>query len=282
MLALCSLFSLILYGQNEFLLIQEKINWKQWEINLTDSIKVKKIYSLKHSSLKYLNNSKMPSKILDHFHFVDFNFDGKIDILYTGNAIDGEGKKTFYWLNNGTDYKLIFETNSEIVKIDCIIPKVPISLYMKYEPYDPSVVYLVDIFNLEDQHETIIFNKSLSLCIVKKTQIPILFNLFIPFNIELQYASLRLTAENDTTTDYFGFDNNGNEIAKYPKESIGYALYEKTDSYNCKWWFVVMVNNKKYIKENYHNWYDITIHPHLANKILNIGWMNSKYLKKIE
>jgi hypothetical protein len=43
-----------------------------------------------------------------------------------------------------------------------------------------------------------------------------------------------------------------------------------------------MINNKKSIKENYHNWYDITIHPHLANKILNIGWMNSKYLKKIE
>jgi hypothetical protein len=280
-LTLCWLSPFLLYSQNEFLYSQNSIDWEQIEIRMADSLKTSLINSIKYPSINNLKNSGILLKYFDHFHFVDFNLDGKTDILYSGDAIDSEGKKTLYWLNTGIDYKLIFETDGEIVIIN-EISKVPVSLCIKYEPYDPSVIYLMDVFNIDIQNETIIFNKLLSSCIVKKTQIPKSFNLFVPFKVDLQNASLRLTAENDTTTDYFGFDNDGNEIAEYSKESIGYALYEKFDSFGCKWWFVVMVNNKKSIKENYHDWYDITIHPKLASKILNIGWMNCKYLNRIE
>jgi len=130
--------------------------------------------------------------------------------------------------------------------------------------------------NLGLSDNGIFFKKILSTYLVDYTTFPDTMNIFIPFKVSSEKYNLRLSPEIDSTTDYFGRDFYGNEIAEYPKGSLGYALAEKKDSSGRIWWFVLMTNNIIPIRSFYPRWEGAPI------KYFSIGWMSSKYLERLD
>ena len=81
---------------------------------------------------------------------------------------------------------------------------------------------------------------------------------------------------NDTSTSSYPELVQGNTIAIYPKESLGYALSQQQDDTGRIWWFVIMKNNLKPISSvMYSGFYE-------NDDYYSCGWMSSRFLKKIE
>lgn len=271
---------------------EDNINWSQWEVKIPDSIKIREFFIAdnrykEHYEYNLLTdpNSEqfLKSDILRNLHFVDFNHDNKLDILFTGSCILSDCNRTCYYLNTGEKYKIIFEAYGWMININYIIPGVPTSINICDHPFDPGeILQLIETYNItRNSQNSITFTKSASTYVIDYTVIPDTFNMFIPFEVTQDKYNLRLSAKIDSTTDYFYREWYGNTIATYSKGSYGYALAERKDSTNRIWWFVLMKNNIKPTNSYYPDcndpgWKDS------PKEYYSTGWMSSRYLKTLK
>ncbi len=272
--------SLILKGQhyNPF---REHIDWKKWEINVPDSIKISEFLKLNKDFKERIDSDRKSGRedsadprlkeISNGCHFVDFNLDGKADIIYSGDALDREGTNTKYWLNRDGSYGLVFDSEGVLINIQSFIPGVPSAINLSIYPWDPpEVEQLIDTYNIVIDKSYLNFRKISTICVIDETVFPDSITFFKPFAVQNDGYKLRLSAKIDAITDYFSRDWYGNEIATYPKGSIGYELSTQTDKTGRVWWFVLMINNLKPIR-------DYCIDK--SDRYYSVGWMSSKFLK---
>jgi hypothetical protein len=261
-----------------------KINWSQWEVKIDSSKKIELLKKIDHPMISSLL-SKDPyitkmSEVINNFHFIDLNLDGNIDIVYSGSSILSDGIITYIWQNKANDnYELIFEQQGMINSISYLLPGLPISMDIIKYPFVGGYMDILeqfDSYSIETGDNKIKFNKISSAYCVNHTIIPDTFNIFIPFVITVEGYNLRLSAQLDSTTDFQGDESKGNDIAKYPIGSLGYALSERNDSTGRVWWFVLMLNNKFPDKSYFPNW------ENSPTKFYSYGWMSTRYLKRLD
>lgn len=94
---------------------QSNFNWVNFEFGMSEKAKDSLIYRIKYN--KYLNTVGYIFR--SDFHFIDFDFDGKIDIVFTGRKpVGSEADQIGFFKNFGDSLDLIFRAHGSIFEIN--------------------------------------------------------------------------------------------------------------------------------------------------------------------
>lgn len=108
------------------------VNWDDLEIKTNNSIKDSMISRIiNHKTFEIRN--VFYGKYHDDFHVIDFNMDGKLDLIYTGRNPGGIEKDNYaFFVNDGDSLYLIFKKRGEIISLE----KDVVSGYLKFEAWE--------------------------------------------------------------------------------------------------------------------------------------------------
>ena len=244
LIAIFMFINYTIYGQSMEFIISE-INWSNWEIVLKKEDKMKIVRRINNMDVNICPNEVFLENVINDFHIVDLNLDWNFDVIYSGNTHNSEKTKTCIWINiELNEFELVLSKEGKIKNISYTIPGKASEILIVSFPNDKVGLELVRPYNLQFENDTFTFNEERFYYILEHTFFPEKLNAFIPFETKKEKCGLRLTPEVDTTTDFYGLDHFGNEIAEYPKFSKGFVLAKKTNNNGAHWGFVIMLNNK--------------------------------------
>ena len=213
---------------------------------------------------------------LDQFHVLDINNDGLDDVIFNG-FYGGEGEAIKFFVQNGSGYTVSKAFAGRIKRIE----KSDLTGFLNFEIHDypccAGIVNHIIILAAVQNGSSINFNITSDIAYMydvtnpNKSIDPIPF---ITVNPEYKLRSQPvIDNEYDNLPDGYLFD--GNTCAVYPKGSTGYAISNETDSTGRVWWLVIMENNLPPIKTN------LSSGRNDSNGYHTVGWMSSKYVKRL-
>lgn len=245
--------------------------WTAVEIKLNNKEKLDLISQIKFSNIR-LTPSDGTSN-LELFHILDINNDGLLDISYSGPKAEGEG--TVFYLNNGDTFLESDWIHGKVININ----RLEISKLLEVQTYAmpccAGFVYALKTVLLKSNIHT-------GIEIIELDELNYMSGTLEPNNLITtqrfttvnQEYKLRSSPEINPQADIWTENIDGNTVAIYPSGSRGTAIGQKSDETGRIWWFVIMENNLQPDKSLMYYQNDPK-----GNK--SMGWMSSKYVKKI-
>jgi hypothetical protein len=212
-----------------------------------------------------------------HLHAVDINADGLDDLIYEGPS-GGEPTEIALILNTGKGLKVVFKAYQHIKKITFSDGKIS-KIYVE----DPGCCaeYLVfnKVYDIRFEGDMLGSKlKYLSAYFTSTTFTDSYFGHAIKFQTLNNGYKLRFSPAVDDTTEN-GIDgeiHKGNAIAEISAGAKGLAFAKSTDKTGRVWWLVQIEAKYKLDKSIF---YDDPENKLIADKI---GWISSRYVKKID
>jgi hypothetical protein len=259
--------------------LTDTVSWNQYEINYSKKLKLEKIKKIKDELIEYLESNDELQNNLHNFHFFDYNSDGNIDIIYTGDAGTDSERTLIFVRDDDGDYVKKFDKFGSVVNLSSAI-------YQNTPPYTfvlkeveccggTSIVY--EAYQPVNENGSFKLNLLIKYSTIKGTKFPdIYFNKKLLFRVTSDIYNLRLNPTIDSVTNYVGLHIRGNVVAEYSKGAEGYAIAQTKDKTGRIWWFVIMLNNNKPTQSIFDGG------DNDDYKFYSLGWMSSKYLEKLE
>jgi hypothetical protein len=214
----------IIYSQKDYFL-KSKIN----EVHIADTLKQEIISNLDHSVVEYLL-SKFNELPVDNFIFVDYDNDGDIDIIYSGD-IGTEENSTIFFENRKGTYNVLLEVFGNLISI------------IEDEHGLPFVYQIYDYGCCDENTEFIeyysLFKDSLSeksLRLIKK--IGFMKNTFHPEIIDRKYLFVTTRTVELINNPY----NDSEAVLTIPSGINGTILFREDDNY-----FILLSDDHKYL-----------------------------------
>ena len=251
-----------------------EINFGKWETKYSNEKKLLEINKL--NKFESFNLSK---KIKD-YRFIDFNQDGLIDIVFRGFT-SGESIVTIFFRRTPEGYDFVQEFYGSIYKVSDYSTSRQFSFSFVSMGCCAAVVNQFYYYNsfIDDKSGKISFSAGEKLSYYVDTKFPPIFydkNKFFK-TINDKYFLRAQPFIDDTTMRAWEFAETalmkGNIIAVYPQNSHGFALADEIDKTGRKWYFVMMMNNKKPI--------ETTLYPENEN-FKSCGWVSSNFVEMVE
>jgi len=261
-----------MYAQES--IFTKNVNWKNYEKEYDVKEKIIEVNKIKDELLVYLKSNERLNDNLSSFHFIDYDFNGEIDIIYSGNAGTESLRTLIFERRNDGFYYKIFDKFGEVINIIQQDSFIPISLVLRDIECCGSNQIVYEVYHLLKETKSSKFRLSTKYSSFRETELPqIIFSQPKLFEVENEKYYLRLAPYIEVSNKYEeDLHIDGNIVHTYKRMSKGYAIAENTDSTGRVWWFVVMLNNLN-LKGTYSEGN--------SNEIRNysIGWMSSRYLK---
>jgi hypothetical protein len=214
-------------------------------------------------------------KHLGDYYIVDFDNDGDLDVINNGWS-GGESDIIIFYLNKNGKFIIQKEFYGLIKNV--LKNHEGFIFYVNapgccgdYEVRNYKIKCSVKEDSLEFKFQNLLIYCD-NLKFPKE-----LFDNPIKFEVQNNNYFLRVTPEINTTEQFFPREEDGNDYLMFNKGDKGVAFAESTDKTGRVWWLVRMQPNKKYQNlEMGADEKEIIMRPYY------VGWMSSKYLKKIE
>ncbi|MBW4889921.1 hypothetical protein KXQ82_09345 [Mucilaginibacter sp. HMF5004] len=207
-------------------------------------------------------------------HVVDFNGDGKNDLIFDGDS-GGEPKEIAFILNTGKGFKIIFKDFQGVDRIDFESSKVS-RLYIKdwgccAAHMTFNKIYTVSFMNNIPKFKLIYFTGHHQDTYFPKEY----FDKPIKFCVLDDHYKIRTKPMIDDTCKTFisGEPLKGDAVGELAKGSNGRAIASQTDNTGRIWWLVEMDVKSKVKSDVFYD--DDDKHP--ASKM---GWISSRFVKK--
>lgn len=250
----------------------EEFYWKAWEEPLAKDLKMIEIYKLRDiPRMDQILETRFWS--VDNFHVIDYDQNGKEDLIYFGFA--GEDcDKTIFLNGDCNSYQIEFEYYGEIINIWQYKPLEQICFKILDRPGCDGTTAQVETYEPNWNQEELRYQLVSKEAFIEWTEFPIEFVSAQSFIVKNNFYRLRSTAQIDDEPnfDHFAYCSEGNIIAEYPKNSIGIMLNRKIID-SMEWWFVLMNSNDKVENSIFHQG------RNGKDDAAYYGWMSSKYLE---
>ena len=262
------------YGNDwKILLDTELINWKQFEVELSDNEKeelLKSVYKIE--MFNEFKDYEIVKK--SNFHFVHLNNDTLIDIIYYGFA-GTESDRTIFLENSGEDFKISVDLFGEIVTLEKDLITKSFKFYIINYPCCAGYTYHVEKYSYYYETKRVILNNKVAF--IEKTEFPKERTINKKFETINEYYRLRSKPiVNNTSRDkYADHDGIGNIIAEFEKGTKGYAIAESVDDTGRIWWFVIISNLSTAKSSIFHSGDNNDSSYEFA------GWMSSRFVKEL-
>lgn len=258
-------------------LFSKNINWNKYEKLVSTTYKAKEINKIKDDLLIYLKDNKILKDNLQNFHFIDYNSNGIIDIIYSGYGMTDSKQTIIFELGLDGMYYSNFNKFGEIINIYQSNICMPVSFVLRDIMCCGGNQIIYEVYSLILSKKESRLQLSAKYCSYRETEIPNeLLDKAITFEVVNKKYFLRLSPNIDVSNKYNeDLHINGNIVQTYTTGSKGYAISQRIDSTGRIWWFVIMLNNLN-LKDNSTVGDNNTIHHY------SIGWMSSKYLIHIK
>ncbi|MEX2410250.1 MAG: hypothetical protein WD607_02570 [Candidatus Paceibacterota bacterium] len=255
----------------------QSIDWTKYEETYDDEFRISEIAKIKDDLLFYLNESDMLEDNIDNFHFIDFNGNCNIDIIYSGDAGTDKKRTLIFELSNDGSYRKTFDKFGRLIDIFSGTENLPpYSLILMEEPCCGGFSTVYEIYHPIISNGKVELHVSIKYSSILGTDIPAeFFSKPKMFEVINNLYYLRLDPILDNNTVYEDLHITGNIIAEYYKGSKGYAVAEREDNTNRIWWFVIMQNTNKTSKGIF------DVGSNNENEAYYMGWMSSRYLIEI-
>lgn len=248
----------------------DRIDLSKYE-QTNQSEKIDLMNKVKDMYPQYSESAKWPYEYLRYFHFFDLDSDGDKDLIYDGWS-GGEPMMVQISLKIGEDYKTAITDYAKLIDINH--SNNTLTGFTINDPGCCGAIMEHDI-----KYECKAFEDSLDFWITDHTtyhfDIPRpkkYYDTVIKFEVINTPYTLRVTPEIDTSGFFDYDDTKGNVMKTYAKGDIGYAFAEQEDKTGRVWWFVVMESDLKMDKK-------VTNRDEFEPDY--IGWMSSRYLKRL-
>lgn len=239
-------------------------DWKDCVVPSNKYIQSQAIIIRKHFN-EYIANM---DSIERYLHFIDFNNDGKLDVIYSGTT-GAAADFVVFLLKMDNDYIILYTEYTNIreliFKDKKLVGYTGLDLGCCAEYLQKETKYLIS----DNWQRTVIYQRVKT----NYTELPQnIYNKPINFVVAKDVYKLRSSPMvNDT--GYVIYDTIGNVVSTYIKGSIGRAWADKLDSTGRVWWFVEMEPNNRQIGSKLNTKSDTL-------PMRNLGWMSSRYLEK--
>lgn len=272
--------ALIFFGYKAYSqqnLFSSKINWGNYEKDFSLEYKKEEIKKIKDDLLEYLEGSEILEENLLNFHFVDYDLNGIIDIVYSGNAGTETKRTLIFELGENNFYSKTFDRFGELINISYENILTPYTLTLREDPCCGGNLVVYEKYCPVNQGGKLELQASSKYCAIVGTDFPATFTIEpILFEVKNELYYLRLTPIIDNESINESINIKGNIIAEYGLGAKGYAVSEKQDETGRVWWFVIMVNNNKPLKTM------LDTGSNNENEYYSLGWMSSRYLQEIK
>lgn len=257
-------------GQEHSFLVGKVFSWEAWESKLANEdkkLRISKIEDVDFIELIEYKRNFIDQNI-SNFHFVDFNSDGNLDIIYYGFA-GSESNRTLLFRYSKEKYYKELDCYGEIIKMWKPSQVDPISfVILEYPCCDENTYHMETYVPILEDGE-LKYRFSAKSTFLENTQFPDSTDLFnIPFKIKNDRYVLRSSPKIDIDAD--------NIVAEYSSGATGYALSESVDDTGRVWWFVVMDNFQGPIRSKFEPGNNA---PNIKPKYM--GWMSSRFLEEL-
>lgn len=262
-----NIYAINIYSQEFDFISQKEIDWKYYEEDFNSEEKLHVISNLKdHSLIQYLKVNPYldleSDDILKCFHFVDFDLDGDVDIVYFGD-IGVETSYTILLKNINGEYKEIDRIPAEIIKIEKTTPLSPFNFVFTGPVLGGNDNWFMQVWN------QVVIDGVISLVKGEKMY----YHEFTFFPVDVFKNPIKFKVKNEK---YFLRSNpivkEQNIVGTFTDETIGYAISSQKDDTGRVWWFVSL------------NAIDMTsseIKADLKKEANILGWMSSRFLEKL-
>jgi|GEM_PF-2086311 len=257
----------------------KNLKWSKYEAKIPQDEKIKTIETIDDDLLIFLKSNNILEDKAKNFRFFDYNFNGKYEIFYSGDAGTDSERTLIFQLNENGEYEKVFDEFGIIIDFKQLYPLLPNSIVLYDETCCGGILKGYRVFFPVLFNEKIDFVESISYWSVKETKLPsTFFSKPVPFKVTNNSYNLRLSPKIEDDKYYPFLNITGNVIGKYNAGARGFAISEETDQTGRIWWFVVIINNEKTHQS-------IITQPGSRNLedtslFYSFGWMSSRFLKK--
>ena len=177
-----------------------------------------------------------------YFHFIDFNNNGELDLLFDGNM--NIKNMVFIFLKKGNSYLMVLQQEGTIIQANLPDEDNNLSLSILN---NACCGYFVNSFSqwvCITENNTSYFQNVAKSLIFKNTLLPsVRINAPVKFTV-VKSANLRVDPEVNNQRRISGMSGwEGNSVASYPINSTGTIFAEIKDNRNKFWYFVRMNND---------------------------------------
>ena len=207
---------------------------------------VKKVIRLPEFQAVVKEYEAKTEALMPYFHFIDFNNNGELDIIFNGKISSQD--YVFIFLKKGNNYSVVLEQKG--VTMHANLPNEDNNLYLSIwreaccGNYVSSLTQFVCISN----GNTSFFNMAAKSLVFKGTYLPdVRIKAPVKFTVT-QPADLRNNPEVNTQRRIFG--NNswvGNSLGFYPINATG-TIYAEMKDDRGKFWYFVRMNNESSLR----------------------------------
>ena len=235
-------------------------------------VEVKKVVQLPEFQSVVKENMAKTEDLMPFFHYIDFNNNGELDILFNGKI--GSQYYVFIFLKKDKGYLIVCQQRGSIIQANLPDEDNGLNLSIWHEAccgnYISSLTQLVCISN----NNTSFFNTAAKSLVFKGTYLP-QDRIKTPVKCTfINVANLRIDAEIDNhsriaTNNYWS----GNSLGTYSLNATG-TIYAETKDKKGKFWYFVRMNNEAgmYIHSNrFTNAKEVDE----AENCFYYGWVNS-------
>lgn len=252
-------------------ILEGRLDWSKWEINLPDIEKVQALDGLIQSIDNFpplIAKQYTAGANYSSFHFLDLDSDSQVDIVFNGKTEIGDGVVLF--LKSGLGYIQSNTLGGNIVGIER--SKLSGHVHFKIQQDPSGQEHYRLIVNLSIRPNDFKMLTSVEYSYKRTTEIPNTFFAPKPFITKIEY-NLRAQPKFNASPNKWLEKIESNVVAIYPAGSIGKAISQKTDDAGREWWFVIMENNL---------WPTRSLLVYKKPINMSMGWMSSKYLVPIK
>lgn len=271
------LFSLIANAFAQKSIFEKSFDWKGYEQQFDLKYRIGEINKIKDDLLLYFNESSDLEDNLSDFHFVDYDLNGIMDIIYSGYGGTDSMRTLIFELGKDGAYYSTFNKFGEIINVIKYGACTPVSLVLRDVECCGGNQIVYEVYHYSKEVSLSKYLLSAKYSSYRETELPkVISGSSILFQVVYEKYYLRLNPIVDKNQEYNeDLRINGNIAQTYTSGSKGYAIAEKRDLTGRVWWFVIMLNNLN-IKGTASVGSNNSVHNY------SIGWMSSKYLKKID
>lgn len=255
----------------------KKVIWKDYEKVYSENYKLNQVKKIDDDLLVFLKATESLASNLNNFHFIDYNMDGNIDIIYTGNAGTETKRTLIFELDNDSNYIKTFDKYGELIELSSKDKLSPYDLILKENACCGGFSVVYEVFQQVYNKDTLELQASVKYSSINGTEFPsVFFDSPVLFEVKNELYYLRLNPKIDNETENEELHINGNIIGEYTSGAKGYAIAKKQDDTGRIWWFVFMLNDSLPLNSI------LDCGSNDKNKFYSFGWMSSKYLNEIK
>ena len=264
-------------AQLKDLFTDKGVDLTDWTLSVTEEEKQKFIEPLRnYEQFEWpFYNGENYKNCLSNFHIIDFDQDGKKDIFYNGSH-GGEGNAIILMRKSGNEFEEVLNIDGRLISVSRNSEATPMRIAIEQYGCCMEMTNQFEIYYPIWNEGNIKYELALKYGYTRELEFPKVTMSPIAFVTINNEYKLRLSPTIDDGPSKLDDGRfHGNILAVYPKGSKGTAIAENIDDTGRTWWFVIMKNNIEplltIMNEGINN----------SSKYYTMGWMSSRYVKKI-